>query len=66
LKRYIKSDEEKKQADKYEEQRGVLMYFLSGLLPSVYWLSWLALLIVTLVIPEKKFLICMMVPVVPS
>lgn len=37
LKRYVKSDEEKKEADKYEEQRGVMMYFLSCLLPCIYW-----------------------------
>jgi hypothetical protein len=38
LKRYVKSSEEEAaEADMFEEQKGMIMYFISGLLPCTYW-----------------------------
>lgn len=37
LKRLVKSEEERNQADEYEKQSGTFAYILSGLLPCVYW-----------------------------
>lgn len=37
LKRYVKSEDEAAEADKYEEQKGALACFISGLLPCTYW-----------------------------
>lgn len=37
MKRYVKTEEEAREADEFERQKGILACLISGIVPSVYW-----------------------------